>query len=395
MSAPDGWEKPNSGSASNRSRVHANEFSLGDDGPATSFNDIASSLLSDLGNGLVTYVGGGTSGTVDPSSSTTPVQDARDAINETTSSGGAIWLPPGITEDTGPITGLSSISLQGVHAATEFSDDCASVLKITGDNPGILMGDFENTKHTHIGKFCLAGSGQAQPAISFNGATKPRMFNMGRVRMENWRDSTRGTIHFQQGATFSGKWENLMLENNDGPAIFFDESDPLAIKIENLYTDGDTEAPAIQSVNRSPRIGIDFLNIGGAHSSALKFSTLTSNGYFKCDFINYEPDSITSSQTVCDLEGVGEVHLGHVEVNGFSGLGSIDQIVDLGFQNGKNWIKRLQVKGGVTVNNNLIRISDTPSERSFYWGDSNGIQDDANAGTGLVKSMANAGTGNG
>jgi hypothetical protein len=370
-----------------------NEYELGVDIPGGGGSQ-GSSLLTDLGNGLVAYVGDGVSGTVDPESSSSPVQDAIDAINGTTSSGGTVILPPGITEDTGPITGLASISLQGVHAATEFAGDRASVLKITGANAGITMGDFDNTKHSHIGKFTLAGSGQSYPAIDFTGATKPRMFNMGRMRFENWRDSTRGVIHFNNAATFSGKWENLMLENNDGPGIFFDGNDPLAIKIENLYTDGDTADPAILCENRSPRIGIDFLNIGGAHSTAASFNTLTSNGYYKCDFTNYEPDSITSSTTVYDLEGLGEVHLGHVEANGFSGFSDVDQIVDLGFQNGNNWIKRLQAKS-VTINNNLIRISDTPSERSYYYGDASDIDNVAGSSTGLVRTLAAAGAGNG
>lgn len=352
-------------------------------------------LGKNLNRGYVVPVAKGLDVTdvVDPSSTSSPVQDAIDKIAAANTSG-VVYLPPGTTSEPGPITiphEARGINIQGTGFSTDRPGNC--VLQITGDNPGFDVSGW-GWKFASLDGFTLMGSGQSYPALHFNGSANPRMFHIGSLRFSRWNDETRGVMWYDDASPFSCRFETLMFEATAGPCINFDNKDPLAVKIDNMYPNGSTQDPVIKCNTQSPSIVIDLCNVGGAHNRVLDFATMTQNGYVQVNFINYEPNLVSSIKTVCKLGGRGYTYLPQIVVNGFSDLNQVDQVVDLAWANGNNIIGQIGNNGNVDIRNNLINVTRKPEYPSWYFGPSSDIQNSAGTSTGLVRSLASAGTGN-
>jgi hypothetical protein len=97
---------------------------------------------------------------------------------------------------------------------------------------------------------------------------------------------------------------------------------------------------------------------------------------------------------VVRAEERGRVELGSVVANGASGLNSVDQIVELGYNNANNIIHSTYAQS-TTVNNNQINITREPAGYSWYFGTGSDIANSAGSSTGYVRSLATAGSGNG
>ncbi len=375
------------------------EVYLGDGSDWTRVGSLSNSSGSDtplpkaLSAGNVVAVAGGLETAIDPAGTATPVQEALDRIANADTSG-IVYLPPGKTSDTGPITvpvGAQGAQIRGVGAST--GGQPVSQLTITGSNEGFRIGDY-GFKFVYLDGFTLHGNGGANPAILCQGNRNPRMFGIGRLNFTGWDGTSTGVMHWDNASPWSCHFRHLHFGATAGPSIKFDGKGPLAARFDNILSDGATAHPVIDVNNEAPNLDIGVINVGGANNRVINCQTMTGNGSINVRFMNFEPKDTTDVTSVNRLNGPGIVNLETIRVTAGSGLNSVDQVVELGFNNGRNVIGQVQVVGNVSVDNNVINVTEEPVATSWYYGPASDIADTSGSSTGLVRSLATAGQGN-
>lgn len=369
------------------------------DGDSGSTSGSGTSLSEALAAGNVVAVGDGFERRVDRAASATPVQDAIDILTANEGSG-RVYLPPGKTRDNGPISipsGAQGIHIQGTGISTDATNARNCVVEITGSNPGMDVIGW-GWKYASMDDFTLRGTGQNYPAVRFRQEEQfltPRMFNIGRLRLNNWDAAPRGVFHYDNSETFSCHYDTLMFSGqNTGPCIEFEDSSPLMLKITNMYADHNSRYPVIKNRTEAPGLYVDMCNVGGEHTGVLDLTSMTQLGFVHMGTVNYEPSQAMSTGTVHRLNGPGYCHLPHTAVTGFGGSIELEQVIELGGNNGNNMIGQIQIKGDTTINNNLINVTKKPRDPTYFFGASSDVQNSAGSSTGRVRALRSAGSGN-
>lgn len=354
------------------------------------------SLPDLLSQGLVVASASGTFTTHDPANTSTPVNDAITDI-EGSGSSGIIWLPPGTTQDTGPIawnSNAQAISIRGTGFSTASSGGGGGncVLEITGSNAGMDISGF-GPKHMTMRDFVLKGTNQSYPALWFNASTTPRMHNMNNIRFDSWSDSTNGAIHFDGSHTFSCHWQNLMFAvSNSGPCMYMNSDGPNFVEITNMYADHKGgNHPVIDCNNQRMNVNMGLLNIGGDHDQALSLDSMTFNGQLQIDYINYEPNGVTdTNKPVIKKAGNGYFQVDCLSVNGYSGMDSVESAYQLyGNNNRIGHIVERGLTNGYDIGN-PIDVQNTLSG-SWYFGPTGDVVNNTGSNTGL-QCLEDAGT---
>lgn len=359
-------------------------------------------LASSLAAGNVVVVGTSFEEHVSRGSTNTPVQDAIDALAGSAESG-TIYLPPGKTQEQGPIEIPSSaqgVHIQGTGISTDMDGNRNCVLEITGSNPGFAVRGW-GWKFASMDGFTLHGTGQSYPAMHFtmpdgDQYLTPRMFNIGRLRVSNWDAAPSGVFHYDDSHAFSCHFDTLMFaRSNTGPCLDFESSSPLMLKITNMYADHGSRHPVFKSRTQAPGLVVDMCNVGGEHTGVFDLDTMTQQGFVNVGFMNWEPSIHPhSTDTVNRLNGLGFCNLPQIQIAGFGGSISMDSVVELGYNNGNNILGQIQLKGDVTVRKNLIDVTAKPEGTTWYFGPSSDIQNSAGTNTGRVRALRTAGNGN-
>ena len=353
-------------------------------------------LTSSLAEGNLVVVAPDTEAHISRYSSTTPVQDAIDAVASADGSG-TVYLPPGLTRDEGPIsfpTGAQGIHLQGTGASTPSQKN--TVIEVSGSNPGMEISAW-GSKHTSMDGLTLKGVGQSHPGLHFSGGTTPRMFNIGRLRLDNWGDSQHGAIHFDGAHTFSCHWDSLMFAtSNSGPCLYMSNDKPNFVEITNMYADHKGgRHPVINCQSQSPNLKIGLLNVGGDHDQVGLLDSMTYNGQIQIDYCNYEPNGIVDSgKPVFKSGGAGYLQVDCLSVNGWSGMQSVQSAFEV--YTGNERIGRVVERGlDSGYDRNKIDIQGEMRAPSFYFGPSSDVVNNSGASTGLFRTLATAGASNG
>jgi hypothetical protein len=173
-------------------------------------------------DGLVVPVapGLGLADAVDPSTTTTPVQDAIDAIDATgwyldEWSPGAVLLPTGTIEEAGPLTHTLTKTFLGwgIHA-TELRFPATDAPAIEQVPISGWPGDCMRTYWDGIRFHGVDGAARTAPAVRID-EDLVRAFNVGRIAFQEWND----VIVHRGGTWYESHWDWVTAEDVYGRSI--------------------------------------------------------------------------------------------------------------------------------------------------------------------------------
>jgi len=176
-------------------------------------------MASALSSGLIVPVADGLAGTtVDPSSSSSPVQDALDMV--AAKGGGTVYLPPDTVNEQGPVVMHSSCGLKGTFGESAINIDNQNTHGLLFDPDASDYTNARFIKETVVDGVTIRGPGM-------NNDTGIAVYDRGGM----WR------CHF--GDIFVTGWHNAAWREEDGTNSFEVTVDYLRIKNVDA---GDTEA---------------------------------------------------------------------------------------------------------------------------------------------------------
>lgn len=255
------------------------------------FESMGTDKLSGGYPGRVYAIAGGkVVASVDPTSSSSPVQDAIDAIG--VGNRGTIKLPPGTIQDTGGWTGLGYKSVLGDWGSTvvEITDETVPVIDVN------VKDDLEVSYIDGIW-FENLTTPRTAPAIDWSASTK--MAHQGRTFWNNF--SGDDLFSWTSGGyPWSSHWEFIRARLYDR-FIHWGDADNVGMSIANCYLGSDDQTtPEIERTvtNASGYLNVEswnkgqvscpvFTGIGGTVSSGVRFGPG-----------NYEPSSGTGADHV-------------------------------------------------------------------------------------------------
>lgn len=228
----------------------------------------------------------GVAASIDPANSTTPVQDAIDAIG--TGNGGRIVLPPTTFSDAGNWTGLGYKSLLGTWRQTRINLTDETV-------PVINVGVSDDLQQSYIDgvMFHNNTTPRTAPAIDWNAATK--MANMGRVLFNNFSgdDIFSWTGGTGTGMPWSSHYEFVRARFYNR-FINWGGADPVGVSIANCYLGSDDSAtPEIEKTdnNATGTVWIGSWNKGQVACPMFVGQGGTDNSSIVFGHGNYEPST--------------------------------------------------------------------------------------------------------
>lgn len=336
---------------------------------------------------------------IDPEATTTPIQDASDAINAAGSGGGRILLPTGTVDSPGEITGLGNVSVlgHGNYASTiRITDSAANGIFVGAETGTNVDQQQANGANTYLDGFEISGGDVGArtggSAIQFSGRHVPA-FHIGRVVLKDWG----GPDAVIRQLPYSSSWRYIYAANFTGPfvatteqAVVFD------MQIGQIYAGpNDPTTPVVDINNGQVGAQIKGLNCGGSAGKVLRHQDSNRNAWLSVGWINTEP---TSHQTISggavELNGDRYAEIGHVS----TGDVTADSVVELGAHDGsgagpgvgagpgRTRLHNIQV-GGTSVNNAPIEVTapysdpavaplfyDGPESNIEFNGHGNGIQ---------------------
>jgi hypothetical protein len=343
-------------------------------------------------DGLIVPVapGLGVADAIDPSATSTPMQDAIDVVNAQSNDGsGTVLYPP--TGDS-PITVGDQITGYGYQRHIGWGTN-VTVLKRSNSSNDFLTPDtksqgrecrFDGLTFEGHGIGAAIGDWFAPTDSGDIGHDIPQ-FNLGTVEI---RDYGGAIANFDTVGIYGSTWHYLRAEsvrknvlqkgggtaNGGGPGN----------RINYLIAQNGNGFDVI-NVEEGPRFQIGYLNIGGDWGRAARI-VYNNSRYFEIGGINYE--SSTSATRVVQLEGDGVKRIGQVNLTT-----GADYVYRLGVDNGTCFLGPAMGEGN--INTNVVNIANQPADTSWYHGDSSDIDNNAASSTGLVRSLGTAGTGNG
>lgn len=189
-------------------------------------NNVSDANIQASWDGLVVPVapGLGMEDAVDPSSTSTPVQDAVDAIDATGSGAqaGTVLLPPESVDEGAPLTNHRKKSFIGwgfASSTIRFTDLSADGLK-QDTNESDDFGD------SYWDGLSISGADENNrtggSAIHFNDHTA-NYFNMGIVQFCNWGDPD-PVIHFDGGHPFGFDWKYVISIDSNTNGVLTDDT---------------------------------------------------------------------------------------------------------------------------------------------------------------------------
>lgn len=310
---------------------------------------------------LVIGPSGGLIHRVDPSTTTTPVQDALAEISA--SSAGTIHLPTGNTQDPGPVDLRDFATIKG-HG---WGGDDASILEITGGGAGLRVPSESQVRFGNLLDFRLkngSGLGNGGIGMYLNGTL--RQFDV-RLRFDDWErpfvcdsasyENRFQRMHFQN--CDAGNQNGLMDIQTSGPVntIGMVTSYPTASHSSadstTLYFDGsgaDTEWKVT-----------DGMNLGGS-SGTIVWKQSLANLIVEAP-INWEP---TDQQSTPDRL----IFDANDETTRFAGIRINNATADNVYfcNGGDSRLGRVTVDGDATLNGSIVYVNTDIGESIVYEG---------------------------
>lgn len=327
---------------------------------------------------------------IDPANTSTPVQDAVDALNNASTDGyGTVLYPPRVENNPimtpGGIRGYSHQNHIGWGWSSSF------IKKEANSNPLLDAGAKPDSRECYWDGLTFEGPGlgsATEPFLLVNEGSDIPFHDFGHVQI--WRfNSSDGVIKMVDNGFFACRWEALRTHNN-GPFISNSASTSFhggpSNWIGQLSGYGGQNGSDFIYLDQGPRWRIENLNLGGDYDRAMYVNN-ANHRWFSVGQLNFEITDSTNVSTIIKKESSGQFIIERI-----GNYADVDQAVELGVNNGSARIG--EITGG-TYANAKINVTgapdDTTNAPSYYFGSSNDVVN--NSGTaGAVRCLASAGT---
>lgn len=305
-------------------------------------NAIDTAQLQAAFDGLVVPVapGLGMADAIDPENTTTPVQDAIDAIDATDWyksewSPGAVLLPAGIIEENGALTNTLTKAFVGWGIfATELRFPDLSTPAIEQTPISGWPGDCMRTHWDGIRFHGVDGANRTAPGIRID-EDLVRAFNVGRIAFQEWND----VIVHDGGTWFESHWDWVTAQDIYGRSIVVNNV-PFggsAWTIAKLNCYRDNGAGRIIDARNSDGGNVmirDFhiqVNAGGSNGGsgppAVDVAGPTT-GRFRIDNLHYETTVGLDLPSVVRFSGAAQYQLDMVDILGPNDTAGESLVVD-------------------------------------------------------------------
>ncbi|MGK7295279.1 MAG: hypothetical protein ACNS61_05510 [Candidatus Wenzhouxiangella sp. M2_3B_020] len=364
-------------------------------GTITQFGGSANIAEELNGGNLVVVASGASPVTVDPSSTTTPVQDAIDdvaAASDGNTDGGAVLLPPGeITEGAG-ITVPNHVSIHGQGAyTTRLIIDSAGSTGMTFGAGGT------STDFGAYTDFTLSGNPSSfntppttkATAIKHTGENNMQLW-FDRICINGWYGTA---IDMGTAGPYEIRHGNIRIRNLDsdgssavdltstGPARYFGT---LAVYLRDDRSGSDGYAMFADAGD----VIVEHLNIGGTAAGAIS-NTGSGTGFINVGCINFEPvgQNAAAPYIVRNRSSGNFMRIGYIRFsNGTADFVYLAESAPARFEFGP-----VQVNGG-TLNNNVIDAQAVAGTQSWYWGTTADVTNNTGSGSTGIQCLDGAGT---
>lgn len=347
-------------------------------------------LSGGWGGQLLVFTAGAVS-SINPTETTTPVQDAVD-LAESNDHGGQIILPPGkITEaETVNITegveilgrGLTDAALPETRSSQSIIEWPAGVDHMTIDVQASLDG------------FTFQGAGPSTTNIRSlqigDTGADVRNLNLGNLGFRQFAGfairSTTNTVVFQ-----SHLGDHLNISDVDAgsePAVIdlrFGFNTTIG-HLSGYPTDAKTGSDSTLIRTNEFGLSIDSVNVGGTCNRLIERQSSVEP--LVIGQWNFEPDVDSNPSNVFDLEQ-GPVTIGSGKVTNQD----VETVFALSFNNRLMFLAKPRLDGATTATT-ILRVFEQPQGPSWYFGPASDISNPDGYSTGLIRSMDTAGTGN-
>lgn len=333
---------------------------------------------------------------IDPSGTTTPVDDARTTIKNNADSG-AILLPPEPVEESAPLGGAVTKSLEGItiygwsaKGGSNTQGNASSEIHFTSSGSTSDHGfhfDKDDNNFGVKGNLIVRGPGQGKTSgDAWRYASGPRNHHIDNIYLVDW--SGKGFFHENAGGLFESSIERVLVADCDGiPFDWRGANAPNVFGVLKLNPDGTKAMNLDRGNNVVHTVNIGGSVTGGANGEVISSSINTLDGW-SIGHINYEPGSQSGVTTVWRATGDGHKELGVMKKASVT----TDSLIE-NAGGGRWWITNLVSNG--TENVNHIELTAKTGGTSFYAGPSGQLTDNSGATTGRFRTLKSAGTGHG
>lgn len=356
------------------------------DGEPISVGSLDADELLAAGHILEIGSSGGLIKTRDPASSSTPVQDAADAVSA--GGGGKVILPAGTIQEAARYDHPPAVSLlgQGIDTTTvQFTDTTADGLLCNAPKLGmdtLIDGiTFDGMDNTATGR----------KAWRFTNG-EVYNFNVGSVMFKRWGD---GLIYMDNGHVYNSDWRQLNAmqtagDGYNGSFLASDDSIGPGLNIGQIYGGSQDQSSEVRLGTAASEISdvgltIGSINNGGNAGPAFEEHTLLLSLVKIGQITNY---GANGNPTVI-LDGAGFTKIDFIDPR--SGQ-TADHTVQLGPNfNWNNWIGPVSGQDA-TINISPLDAQSGANSQVYWWGDTGGVTNNTGGADTGVKCLRNIGT---
>lgn len=296
---------------------------------------------------------------IDPSGTTTPVQDAINAINTNGNGSGEVRLPAKNVDEAGALTDMGGIIVRGRGMGSSqitFTDPTVPGVHPTA-GLDLNKGGFVDVQ--------LDGGDRLNRTVTepfFDNDASLFAVVMDCVNLTNWVRE----FDFLDGDVFSSYWPFIMSNPTEEIMVHGDPAPSPGLQVGTWYVSPDAKVsnvpanasrPALFNFTETTRLQILNVNAGfqtGRLVNVEVGSTGDQTGIlgFGTNHINYETE-----QTTPEMAWLGpnkhRVEIGPIN---FGGTGTVDRLVNVA-GGGENFLGYMRRSAGVTLNNNYIEVT--------------------------------------
>lgn len=283
-------------------------------GGTTEADDLAPRHLTGSYPGKIRAIAGGeVVASYEPGSTSTPIQDAVDAINAN-GKVGIIEAPEGTIASAGNVTGFGGIQLLGQG----FSGGVGTGTRITtpAGTPFMTITSDSDGRGCFIDQVEFRSASTPRTAPMFDFQYSPNSFDLGRVKFGVC--DGHDIFAFSTGGPYSSHWQHVeaALYNR---FIDWGDADIPGLSIGNLYLgSNDSTTPEIEKTvtNSTGNLNVESWNKGGTACPVFSGAGGTVNSGVRFGPGNFEPSTAATIDQVFYFNGSLRTELAEFQIHG-------------------------------------------------------------------------------